>query len=58
MEILRQYKGEDTWEKVSLDDALEKLEGAYKPTTIMPMLEEGAILQTPFSFYKKAKEES
>ena len=58
MKVVKQFKGEDAWEKISLEEALEKLEGAYKPGTIIPMLKEGATLETPFSFFKKIKEES
>ena len=52
MKILKQYKGEDTWKEVSLDEALRMLEDAYVTETIIPMLKEGATLQTMYSFYK------
>jgi hypothetical protein len=52
MKVLKQFKGEDHWEEISLDEALERLEGGYKEGAIIPMLKEGATLETPFSFYK------
>ena len=52
MKILKQFKGEDHWEEISLNEALEKLKGGYKEGTIITMLKEGATLETPFSFYR------
>tara|TARA_R110002012_G_scaffold279841_1_gene468246 strand:+ start:2039 stop:2212 length:174 start_codon:yes stop_codon:yes gene_type:complete len=52
MKIIKQYKGENTWKEVSLDEALRMLEDAYVTETIIPMLKEGATLQTMYSFYK------
>lgn len=57
MQVLKQFKGENEWELISIDEALEKLEGGYKEGTIIPMLKEGCILETPFSFFKLATEE-
>ena len=42
MKIIKQFKGEDNWEEVSLEDTLEKLECVYAKDTIVPMLKEGS----------------
>ena len=52
MKIIKQYKDENKWKEVSVQEALEVLEGCYKKDTIVPMLKEGATLQTLVSFYK------
>lgn len=52
MKILKQYKGEDNWEEISLDEALRMLDGAYYTESIIPMLKQGATLQTMYAFYK------
>ena len=57
MKIIKQFKGEDNWEEVSLEDTLEKLECVYSKDTIVPMLKEGVVLQTPFSFFKALTKE-
>lgn len=58
MQVLKQFYGEDDWEEISLDEALELLQGGYKKESIIPMLKDGAVLRGFSSFFKLATEES
>jgi|TARA_S200002703_G_C3733976_1_gene225625 hypothetical protein len=57
MKVLKQFYGEDNWEEISLDEALELLQGGYKKETIIPMLKDGAVLRGFSSSFKLSKEE-
>tara|TARA_Y100001937_G_C7109368_1_gene326755 strand:- start:1372 stop:1551 length:180 start_codon:yes stop_codon:yes gene_type:complete len=58
MKVLKQFYGEDDWEEISLDKALELLQGGYKKETIIPMLKDGAVLRGISSSFKLLKEEN
>lgn len=43
------------WEETTLEDTIHYTEerGYYKKGTVKQMLEDGAVIRTPFAFYKK-----
>lgn len=55
MKILSQLKGEDTWEEITLDECLEKTEGAgfWAKGTVQKLLVDGLEVDTPWSIFKK-----
>lgn len=57
MKVLKQFYGEDNWEEISLDEALELLQGGYKKETIIPMLKDGAVLRGFSSSFKALTKE-
>ncbi len=56
MKILKMYVDEtNLWEETTLEDTIHYTEerGYYKKGTVKQMLEDGAVIRTPFAFYKK-----
>jgi hypothetical protein len=55
MKILSQLKGENTWEEITLDECLEKTEGAgfWAKGTVQKLLDDGLAVDTPWSIFKK-----
>ena len=55
MIILSQLKGEDTWEEITLNECLEKTEGAgfWAKGTVQKLLEKDLTVDTPWSIFKK-----
>ena len=56
MKILKMYVDEtNLWEETTLEDTIHYTEerGYYKKGTVVQMLEDGAVIRTPFAFYKK-----
>lgn len=59
MKILKMYVGEPNfWEETTLEETLHFTEerGYWKKGTVKQMLEDGAVIRTPFAFYKKVEE--
>ena len=59
MKIIKQYKGEDTWEEITLEKAIEYTEGDgyWKKDTVKDMLIDGLTVHTPWAFYKALTKE-
>jgi len=56
MKILKMYIDENNlWEETTLEDTIHYTEerGYFKEGTVKTMLEDGAVIRTPFAFYKK-----
>ena len=58
MKVLKQFKGEDTWTVISLEEAIEYTEGSgyWKKGTVKQMLKAGTQVHTPTAFYKADQE--
>lgn len=54
MKVLKKFKGEDTWNVISLKEAIEYTEGSgyWKKGTVKKMLKEGTQVHTPTALYK------
>ena len=54
MKILKRYVDEDIWIESSLKECLERTEGAgyWAPDSVLPILQDGRMVYTPFAWYK------
>ncbi len=57
MRVLKQFVGEKEWVEITIQEAIDKCEGAgyWKKDTVEGMLMEGHTIRTPWSFFKIKK---